>query len=90
MHEAPLPPGIARGGLVGPSLTTLITYLMGACHASYSTARKFPRDVVRVIKNGLRTRSAGDGTGREQSVTGGIDDVPPAMGVALSTVSNLS
>jgi transposase len=48
MHEAPLPPGIARGGLVGPSLTTLIAYLKGACHASFSTVRKFLRDVVGV------------------------------------------
>lgn len=48
MHEAPLPPGIARGGLVGPSLTTLIAYLKGACHASFSTVRQFLRDVVRV------------------------------------------
>jgi transposase len=48
MHAAPLPPGIARGGLVGPSLTTLIAYLKGACHASFSTVRKFLRDVVRV------------------------------------------
>ena len=48
MHEAPLPPEIARGGLVGPSLTTLIAYLKGACHASFSTVRKFLRDVVRV------------------------------------------
>src|SRR3954452_14716014 len=48
MHEAPLPPGIRRGGLVGPSLTTLIAYLQGSCHASYSTVRKFLRDVVRV------------------------------------------
>src|SRR6476659_3927726 len=46
--EAPLPPGIARGGLVGPSLTTLIAYLKGACHASFSTVRKFLRDVIRV------------------------------------------
>jgi transposase len=48
MYEAPLPPGIERGGLVGPSLTTLIAYLKGACHASFSTIRKFLRDVVRV------------------------------------------
>src|SRR3954466_11064834 len=48
MFEAPLPPGIARGGLVGPSLTTLVAYLKGACHASYSTVRTFLRDVVRV------------------------------------------
>jgi transposase len=48
MHQAPLPPGIGRGGLVGPSLTTLIAYLKGACHASFSTVRKFLRDVVHV------------------------------------------
>jgi transposase len=48
VSEAPLPPGIARGGPVGPSLTTLIAYLKGACRASSSTARKFLRDVVRV------------------------------------------
>jgi transposase len=48
MHQAPLPPGIGRGGLVGPTLTTLIAYLKGACHASFSTARKFLRDVVHV------------------------------------------
>src|SRR4051812_5435801 len=48
MHEAPLPLGIERGGLVGPSLATLIAYLKGACHASSSTIRKFLRDVVQV------------------------------------------
>src|SRR5918998_49579 len=48
MYEAPLPPGVARGGLVGPALTTLIAYLKGACHASFSTVRKLLRDVVRV------------------------------------------
>src|SRR3954463_2954919 len=48
MHEAPLPPGIERGGLVGPSLTTLIASLKGACHASFSTVRKSLRDVAKV------------------------------------------
>jgi len=48
LHYAPLPQGIAHGGLVGPRLTALIAYLKGACHASYSTIRKFLRDVVRV------------------------------------------
>jgi transposase len=48
MYEAPLPAGVERGGLVGPTLTTLIAYLKGACHASFSTIRKFLRDVVRV------------------------------------------
>ncbi|MBV8267154.1 MAG: transposase, partial [Planctomycetaceae bacterium] len=46
-HEAPLPEG-SRGGLVGPTLTTLIAYLKDACHASFSTIRKFLRDVVQV------------------------------------------
>ena len=44
--EAPLPIGIERGGLVGPRLTTVIAYLKGVCHASFSTIRKFIRDVV--------------------------------------------
>jgi transposase len=48
MHYAALPPGIDKGGLVGPRLTTLIAYLKGACHASYTTIRKFLRDVVQV------------------------------------------
>jgi len=46
VHEPELPIGIERGGLVGPRLTTLIAYLKGVCHASYSTVRKFLRDVV--------------------------------------------
>src|SRR3954469_13833190 len=59
-YEAPLPPGIERGGLVGPSLTTLIAYLKGACHASDSTVRKFLRDVVHVtISRGELARIIG-------------------------------
>lgn len=45
---AAMPSHIERGGLVGPRLTTLIAYLKGFCHASYSTIRKFLRDVVGV------------------------------------------
>jgi transposase len=45
-HYAPLPISIDRGGLAGPRLTTLIAYLKGGCHASFSTIRKFLRDVV--------------------------------------------
>src|SRR5580658_10353398 len=37
--EAPLPISITRGGLVGPKLTTVIAYLKGVCHASFSTIR---------------------------------------------------
>jgi transposase len=48
VYEAPLPEGIARGGLVGPTRTAWIAYLKGACHASFSTIRKFLRDVAHV------------------------------------------
>jgi transposase len=48
IHHAALPPGAERGGLVGPRLATLIAYLKGACHASYSTIRKFLRDVLQL------------------------------------------
>ena len=43
---APLPLSIERGGLAGPRLTTVIAYLKGVCHASFSTIRKFLRDVI--------------------------------------------
>src|SRR4051812_31259718 len=48
LRYATFPLTIERGGLVGPRLTTLIAYLKGPCHASFSTIRKFLRDVVRV------------------------------------------
>jgi transposase len=46
--KAPMPSAIERGGLVGPQLTALIAFLKGACHASFSTTRRFLRDVVGV------------------------------------------
>ena len=48
LYEAPLPIGIKCGGLVGPRLTTMIAYLKGVCHASFSTVRTYVRDVLRV------------------------------------------
>jgi transposase len=45
---APMPTPIERGGRVGPQLTALIAFMKGACHASFSTIRKFLRDVVGV------------------------------------------
>jgi transposase len=47
-YTAALPEYLAIGGLVGPRLTTLIAYLKGFCPASFSTVRKFLRDVVGV------------------------------------------
>jgi transposase len=78
MHQAPLPPGIGRGGLVGPSLTTWIAYLKGACHASFSTVRKFLRDVVHVtISRGELARIiAKVGRALEQPYQELLDDLP--------------
>ena len=45
-HYAPLPPEVEKGQLFGPRLTTLVAYMKGVCHASFSTIRKFIRDVV--------------------------------------------
>lgn len=41
-----LPGSVAKGGLLGPRLTALVAYLKGVCHASFSTVRKFLRDVI--------------------------------------------
>ena len=46
VHYAPLPPAVEKAGLVGPRLTALVAYLKAACHASFSTIRKFLRDVL--------------------------------------------
>lgn len=48
VYRGVLPPAVDKGGLVGPNLTALIAYLKGVCHASYSTIRKFLRDVVQL------------------------------------------
>jgi transposase len=45
---APLPPEVEKAGLIGPRLTAQIAYLKGACHASFSTLRKYCRDVLGV------------------------------------------
>jgi len=43
---APLPAAVEKTGLFGPKLTTLVAFMKGVCHASFSTIRKFLRDVV--------------------------------------------
>ncbi len=48
VHYAPFDEAARRAGLVGARLTGLIAYLKGACHCSYSTIRKFIRDVLAI------------------------------------------
>ena len=45
MPYAPFPRTVENGHLFGPRLTALVAYMKGACHASFSTIRKFLRDV---------------------------------------------
>ena len=46
VHYAPFDEAAHRAGLAGARLTALIAYLKGTCHCSYSTIRKFIRDVL--------------------------------------------
>jgi transposase len=46
LHSAPLPEAVQKAGLFGPRLTALVAFMKGVCHASFSTIRKFLRDVV--------------------------------------------
>jgi transposase len=47
-HLIPWPEDLKKAGLVGPRLTTLIAYVKSTCHMSFSSIRKFLRDVVGV------------------------------------------
>ena len=48
VHYAPFDEPTRRAGLLGTRLTALVAYLKGACHCSYSTIRKFIRDVLAI------------------------------------------
>lgn len=45
---APIPTEVRKAGLVGSRLTALVAYLKGGCHCSFTTIRKFLRDVLGV------------------------------------------
>lgn len=48
IHYGQLPAAVVKAGLAGPRLTALVAFLKGACNASFSTIRKFLRDVMHV------------------------------------------
>jgi transposase len=48
VHYAPMPEAVVKAGLFGARLTALVAFMKGVCHASFSTIRKFLRDVARV------------------------------------------
>ncbi len=48
IHYAPFPDEIVKEGLFKARLTALVAYMKNGCHASFSTIRKFLRDVIGV------------------------------------------
>ena len=56
IHYMPFPPEIYREGLFKERITSLVAYMKNVCHASFSTIRKFIRDVLgeRVSRGYLR------------------------------------
>ena len=47
-HYAPFPDEVLKAGLFKARLTALVAYMKNGCHASFSTIRKFLRDVLGV------------------------------------------
>jgi transposase len=48
IHYAPFPDELVKEGLFKARLTALVAYMKNGCHASFSTIRKFLRDVIGV------------------------------------------
>ena len=46
IHYMPFPPEVYKEGLFKERLTSLVAYMKNVCHASFSTIRKFIRDVL--------------------------------------------
>lgn len=46
IHYAPLPPEVVREGFFKARITATVAYMSNVCHASFSTIRKFFRDIV--------------------------------------------
>jgi transposase len=46
IHYAEFPPAVLKEGLFKSRLTALVAYMKNVCHASFSTIRKFLRDVL--------------------------------------------
>ncbi len=46
IHYAPLPPEVVKEGLFKARITAVVAYMSKVCHASFSTIRKFIKDVM--------------------------------------------
>ncbi len=60
VHYAPMPTEVERGGMLGPNMMALIAYMKGMQHASFSTIRKYFRDVLNLPVSRSRLAKAID------------------------------
>jgi transposase len=56
-YYAEIPAAVRHAGLIGPRLTALVAFLKGGCHCSFTTIRKFLRDVVGVTVSRAQLRN---------------------------------
>jgi len=48
IHYGPIPPEVVKEGLFKERMTALVAYMKHVCHASFSTIRKFIRDILSI------------------------------------------
>ena len=48
VHYGSLPPEVVKEGLLKEQITALVAYMKHVCHSSFSTIRKFFRDILKV------------------------------------------
>ncbi|MCP4340843.1 MAG: transposase, partial [Desulfobulbaceae bacterium] len=46
IHIAPLPQEVRKGGLLGADMSSMVAYMKGKCHMSFSTIQSFFKDIV--------------------------------------------
>lgn len=81
---APFADELRKAGLIGPRLTALVGFLKGACHMSFSTIRKFFRDVIRVsISRGMLRKLVG-------KVSASLEDPYEALAAMLRKEDRLN
>ena len=58
VHVTPLPPEVSRGHLLGADFCTLIAFMKGGCHMSYSTIQQFCKEVMQLpLSRGLLSKA---------------------------------
>jgi transposase len=84
LHYAALPQEVVKAGFVGPQLTALIAFLKSVGHCSFSTIRKYLRDVVGVqISRGQLAKVV-------QKVSAGLEHTYEELLAALPEAARLN